>query len=99
MQVPLHGPRAEEEPSADLRVRQAIARQPRDLALVRSQFGAGLRRPRDHVLARRLQLLARALGESLHPDRGELVVSGAKLGARVGPAMLAAQPLAVEQVR
>ena len=38
-----------------------------------------------------------ALGERVHPHRRELVVRGAELGARVDSAVLAAQPLAVEQ--
>ena len=42
---------------------------------------------------------AGALGERLHADRGEQVVGGAQLRARVDAAILAAQPLAVEQVR
>ena len=56
-------------------------------------------RPLAHLLARRQQLAPGALGERLHADRGELVVGGAELRARVDPPVLAAQPLAVEQVR
>jgi len=66
---------------------------------VRRQLVARLKAPRDHVLTRRQQLLARAVGESVHAHGCELVVGGAELGARVGPAMLAAQPFAVEQMR
>jgi hypothetical protein len=50
-------------------------------------------------LARGLELAAGALGERLHADRGELVVGGTELGTRVDTAMLAAQPLPVEQMR
>ena len=64
-----------------------------------SQIVTRLDRPLAHVLARRQQLPARALGERLHPHRRELVVRGAELGARVDSAMLAAQPLAVEEMR
>ena len=71
----------------------------RDLPLLRGQIVARLDRPLAHLLARRQQLPARALGERLHPDRRELLVGGAELLARVDPATLAAQPLAVEQVR
>jgi hypothetical protein len=37
-----------------------------------------------------------AIGEGLHPDRGELVVAHAQLLARVDAPARAAQPLAVE---
>src|SRR5258708_7488180 len=45
------------------------------------------------------QLAAGPLGERLHADRGEHLVRCAQLRPRLGPAALAAQPLAVEQVR
>ena len=64
---------------------------------VRSSCGAGC--PLSDVPAGRLKFLARALRERLHPDRGEHLVSRAQLLARVHPAVLAAQPLTVEQVR
>ena len=50
------------------------------------------------LLARSDQLPARPLGERLHPDRRELVVGGAELDARVDAALLAAQPLPVNQM-
>ena len=40
-----------------------------------------------------------AFGERLHPDRRELLIRGAELRAGVDAAILASQPLAVEQVR
>jgi hypothetical protein len=46
-----------------------------------------------------LQLAAGPLGERLHADRGEHLVRGAKLRLRVGLPVLAAQPLAVKQMR
>ena len=55
--------------------------------------------PLAHFLAGRRQLDAGPLGERLHPDRRELVVGRAELCARVDATALAAQPLAVEQVR
>ena len=55
-------------------------------------------RPPAHLLAGRLKLLAGALGERLHPDRGQHLVGRAQLVARVDPAILAAQPLPVEQM-
>src|SRR4051794_37664963 len=96
--MPLNGPRAEEEPRTDLRIRQAIAGQACDLPLLRRQVIAGLDRPLAHLLACRLKLFTCALGERLHPDRDEHFVSVAQLLARVDPAVLAAQPLAIEQM-
>jgi hypothetical protein len=52
-----------------------------------------------HPLASGLQLDAGTLGECFHADRGEQVVGGAELRARIGTPALAAQPLAVEQMR
>jgi hypothetical protein len=49
--------------------------------------------------ARRLKLLTCAFGERLHPHRGQHLVGCAQLLARVDPAVLAAQPLAIEKVR
>src|SRR4051812_34183056 len=96
--MPLNGPRAEEEPRTDLRIRQAIAGQACDLPLLRGQVVAGLDRPLAHLLACRLKLFTCALGEPLHPDRDEHFVGAAQLLARVDPAVLAAQPLSVEQM-
>ena len=97
--MPLNGPRAEEEPRADLRIRQAVAGEPRDLPLLCGQIIAGLDGPLPHRLARRLELLAGALGERLHPDLDEHFVGRAQLLSRVDPAILTAQPLAVDQMR
>ena len=98
MQVPLDGARAEEEPRPDLRVREPVAGQLGDLVLLRGQIVVRLDGPFADPLARRQKLLLCALGERLHANRVELVVAGAELGARVDPAILAAQPLAVEQM-
>src|SRR5262249_53911844 len=96
-QVPLDGARAEEEPGADLGVGQAVAGEPRDLPLLRRQLVVRLDRS-PNLLARRLELLAGALSERLHPERGEDGVAGAQLLARFQAAVLAPQPLAVDQV-
>ena len=52
-----------------------------------------------HRLAGGDQLPARALGERRHADRGEHVVGGTQLLARMDAPAFAAQPLPVEQVR
>jgi hypothetical protein len=49
--VPFHGARAEEEPRADLRVREAVAGQLGDLSLLRRQVVARLDGSRAGVLA------------------------------------------------
>src|SRR5437667_289096 len=53
VQMPLNGSRAEKQPRADLRIRKPIARQARDLALLRRQVVARLDRPLAYLLARR----------------------------------------------
>ena len=55
--------------------------------------------PLAHLLAGCEQLAAGALGERLHADRDEHVVGGPQLLACVDASALAAQPLAVEQMR
>src|SRR3954465_8283885 len=97
-QMPLDSPRAQEEPRPDLRVRQPIGGKQRDLPLLRGQIVPRLDDPPPHLLAGGLKLLAGALGERLHADRGEHLVGRAQLVARVDPAILAAQPLPVEQM-
>src|SRR5215211_6870945 len=96
--MPLDGPPAQEEPRPDLGVRQPIGGKQRDLSLLRSQIVASLDGPPPHLLAGGLKLLAGALGERLHADRGQHLVGGAQLVARVDPAVLAAQPLPVKQM-
>src|SRR4051794_24170378 len=97
--MPLKGPRAEEGPPTDLRIRQAFAGEPCDLPLLRGQIVATLDGPPPHLLAGGLKLLAGAVGERLHADRGHHLVRRAQLVARVDPAVLPAQPLPVEQMR
>ena len=98
-QMPLDGPRAEEEPRTDLRIRQALARPGRAICrscAVRSSRVSTVRLRTFSPVAS--SSLRGALGERLHPDRGEHFVGGAELVARVDPAVLAAQPLPVEQM-
>src|SRR5580693_5274399 len=73
-QVPLDRARTDEQLRADLRVRQAVAGQPGDLLLLRRELVARVGASLADLLARREQLAAGALGERLHPDRGEQVV-------------------------
>ena len=64
-----------------------------------SQIIARLHGPLAHLLAGRRQLAARALGERLHPDRSELSCAARSCTRASTPALLAAQPLAIEQMR
>jgi hypothetical protein len=102
-QVVLNGVGADEQPGADLRVGQPVPGQQRDLHFLRRQLLAGLDGSRPGALAGGLpgglQLPAGPFGEGFHPDLVEHAVRGAQLLPGVGPAVFAAQPLAVEQVR
>ena len=98
VQVPLDGAGAEEEAGADLRVREPVAGELGDLTLLCGQVVTCRDGPLAQLLARCQQLTAGAFGEGIHAHRRELVVGGVELGARVAPAILAAKPLAVEQV-
>jgi hypothetical protein len=90
--------RADEQPGADLRVRQPIARQPGDLHLLRGELIARL----DSALARRLagglQLVPGPLGEGLHAHQAVQLMSDAQLLAGVQAPTLAAQPFTVERM-
>src|SRR6187200_3117268 len=97
--MPLYGPRAEEQPRTDVRIRQPIAGEARDLPLVGGQIIARLDGPLAHLLAGGLKFLTCALGERLHPDRDEHLVGRTQLLARLAPASLTAQRLAIEKVR
>ena len=99
-QVPLDGARAEEQLGADLRVRQAVAGEPGDLLLLRRELVARLggcacapSRPWRPARA------GRARRTPPCPSSTNMSWAAAQLLARVDAAVLAAQPLAVEQVR
>src|SRR3954470_13210374 len=97
-QMALQTERNEKQPRTELWIRKPIALQARDLALLRRQVVARIDRPLAYLLACRQKLLACALGERLHPDRDEHFVGAAQLLPRVDPAVLAAQPLPIEQM-
>jgi hypothetical protein len=101
-QVVLDGVRADEQPGADLRVGQAVAGQLRDPGLLGSQLLAELGGRLSGAPAGGFpgghQLAAGPFGERFHAYLGEHVVGGAQLLACVEPTVLAAQPLAEQQV-
>src|SRR6476659_5468739 len=97
--MPLDRAWAEEQPRSDLGVRQPVTREPRDLPLLRSEIVARLRPAPTHARAGGQQLAPCALGEPLDPHLGEHSVRRAQLLTRIHASTLAAQPLAVEQMR
>src|SRR6516164_1916608 len=78
-QVPLDRARADEQLGADLWVQQAVPGEPGDLRLLRREVLARVGASLAHLLACGGQLAASALGERLHPDRGEQVVGRTQL--------------------
>ena len=92
-------PGGQEQLGADLRVGPSVHREPGDGRFLRGEAGARLDRVPADRLAGRRQLAPGAFGERLGADRGEHLVGGPQLLASVGAPVLAAQPLAVEQVR
>ena len=71
----------------------------RDLGFLRREVAECLDRPCAGVLARSLELDARAFGERFHAEVGEHLVRDSKLFTSVHPTGLAPEPLSVEQVR
>src|SRR5258705_9371808 len=98
-QVPFDRPRGQEQLGADLPVGQARPGQPGDLGLLRGELVVRGDGALADGLAGGPQLAAGPVGERLHADLGGHLVRGAQLRPRVGPPALAAQPLAVDQVR
>ena len=83
---------------ADLGVRMTLRSEAGDLRLLRGEHVARLDRALAYRLAGGRQLATSALGERLGPDVAEHLVGDTKLLARVEPAVLATQPLAVHEV-
>src|SRR3954468_23084627 len=89
----------DEQLRGDFLVRSSVSREVGDLCFLRCQVVECLDGPFARVLAGGLELDPGALGERFHAELGEQLVGGAQLLARVEPAALAAQPLAVKQTR
>ena len=89
---------ADEQPRADLGVRQSVAGQARDLSFLGGEFIAGLDGAFADTLAGGQQLALGARSERLDPHRVEHLERGAQLLAGVQAPALAPQPLAVEEV-
>ena len=97
-QVVLHGPRADEQLSADLRVGVAFGSEPGDLRLLHGKGLARVYGALAHGLACRLELPAGPFGERRGPEPAEHVVGGPQVLACFHSPLLAAQPFAVHQV-
>ena len=91
--------RADEQLSRDLSVRVSIGREASDLRLLRSELLSRVRGASPGVPARCLQLAVRALGERLHAEVVEHLVSDPQLLASVRVTTLTSEPLAVKQMR
>src|SRR6478735_2875619 len=98
VQVVLDGARADEQLRADLRVRLPLGGEAGDLLLLGREDVACLGGAPGHGLAGGRELTAGALGERLGPGAGEGVVGRPELLARRHTPVLAAEPLAVEQL-
>jgi hypothetical protein len=99
VQVVLDRAGADEQSGPDLRVGEPVARQLRDPVLLGCQPGPRLGPPAARRLAGRAQLVPSPGGERLEPHLREQVLRHAQLLARLQPPPLAAQPLAVDEVR
>src|SRR5580693_4249689 len=98
-QVVLDRARAEKQPGADLRVREALAGQPGDLGLLGGQVErGGYGAFAGGGLAGGLQLAPSPRRERRHSHRIQHAVGRAQLLARVSTAALSAQPLPVQQM-
>src|SRR6478736_5578844 len=97
--MPFDGARTEEQPRADLGIGESVARQPRDLVFLGCEVVAGLDDALAHPLTSCAQLPAGALGERLDAHVAQHLVCEAQMPACVHAATLAAQPLAVEEMR
>jgi hypothetical protein len=76
---------------ADLRVGVSVPGQPGNVLLLRGELGVRVHFPLADLLTGGEQFPARAFGESVGADRGEQVVGGVQLVARVDPLVFAAQ--------
>src|SRR5215469_18119940 len=96
--MPFDGARADEQFGADLRVRSARDGESRDVLLLRCEVIASVVSALADGLTGREQFVSRALGEAVRTDRGERVMRGAQLLARIDSAAFAPQPFPVEQL-
>ena len=99
VQVRADGAVREVELLADLAVREPLARHLRDLQLLRRQLVARVGRAAAAALARRPQLLPRALAPRDDAERVERVAGGAQRRPRLRDPAVAAQPRAERELQ
>src|SRR4029077_1798212 len=91
--------RADKQLSGDLSVGATFRRKSCDLRLLRSELVSRIRGPPPGTLPRRLQLAMCALGERVHAEVVEHLVSDPQLPASVRVTTLTSEPLAVKKTR
>jgi hypothetical protein len=91
--------RADEQLSGDLSVGATFRREASDVRLLRSELVSGVPGASPGVPTRRLQLAVCALGERLHAEVVEHLVSDPQLLASVRVTTLTSEPLAVKEMR
>ena len=96
--MPFDGAGGQEQLGADLRIAEPVTSEPGDLQFLRGELIARLDLALADGLTRGQQLATAALGERLHPHRGEAFVGSPELLARVPAAALPAEPLAVQKM-
>src|SRR6266705_4414397 len=96
--MPFDGMRAQKQLRADLRIRQPLTGQTRDLRLLSRQLHPPLHRAPAHRLTGSLQLPTSPLGERLSTDPAEHLVGNAQLLTSIHTTILSPQPLAIDQV-
>src|SRR6476620_6320849 len=91
--------RANKQLSGDLAVGATFRREASDLHLLRSELVSRIWAPPPGTLTRRLQLAMCALGERVHAEVVEHLVSDPHLAASVRVTTLTSEPLAVKKTR
>ena len=99
VKVPFDRARTQEQLGADPRVGESVAGEPGDLLLLRRELLVLRESALAWLRAGGGKLVPSALGERLHPDLGEELLSRPQPIARLTHTALATQPLAEEQVR
>jgi hypothetical protein len=97
VQVVFDGARAHEQLGGDVGVGQAVAGQPGDLGLPGGEPAGGVGGALADPLAGGQQLPRGSFGEPVGAHRGEHLVRGAQLPARVDAPVLPAEPLTVQE--
>src|SRR5690242_12171784 len=96
--MPFNGAGADEQFRADLRIGAAVSGQPGDVFFLWSELDSSVDLPFTHLLAGGEQLSPGSFGECVGPHHCKQLVGGVQLVTCVDSAVLASEPLAVEEV-